>query len=414
MNKKTINEEVARMRKIMGLNEMYDDQEDLNDPAYDPWIKGGKYPVAETEHTNAYKEIKRPTDINLDEYFDEVDATTPYGAENGVDPNTVPDSGGTNVFMAEKHLTTNDEHDQFEKQMMVQNFLNMLDSNVHELDMLKNIMYERGLYNSLLKYKSGKLKDSGELFSEIRNLVEMLELPEQPNVKVEMLQLLDKISQPEMATEPVAEIAAEAQPSCPCEEMDEYAESEKFNQPDYKYYVINKTLNKILTGFEFKEDAVSHVKELASGGDDPKNYVVSAYKYAKMRGLDPENNESWGEGAPATEPAETLAEDEPVNPGTPVPSKPVKAKPEVYFKTFSGAVQYALADTRAKGYEINDDDVYYEINMKDNRRPKEGKTTHLNIQLYKNGKEQRKFLHIQVYNMGNTIERNFELNYYVS
>lgn len=292
MNKKSINEEIAKMRKIMGLNEMYDDQEDLNDPAYDPWIKGGKYPVAENPGAQpqaAAYNPKTPSGINLEEYFDEVDATTPYGEGNGVI---------TPEFVAEKQLNTDKEHSDFERQNLAQNFLNMLDSNVHELDMFKNIMYERGLYNKLLKFKSGKLSDPGSvesLFGEIRGLVEMLELPENPTVKVEMMQILDKLSQPVEAMEPVAEIADEAKPTCACEEMDEYGASDNYNQPDYKYYVINKITNKIITGFEIKDDAISHVKELASGGDDPKNYVVSSLKYAKMRGLDPNNNESWGQ-----------------------------------------------------------------------------------------------------------------------
>lgn len=291
MSKKSINEEIAKMRKIMGLNEMYDDQEDLNDPTYDPWIKGGKYPVAENPGVQPQAASYNPKTsggINLDEYFDEVDTTTPYGQENGVI---------TPKFVAEKQLSTDSEHNDFEKQMLAQHFLDMLDSNVHELDMFKNIIYEKGLYNKLLKFKSGKLTDqsaSESLFSELRSLIDILEVPENPTVKVEMLQILDKLSQPVTAMEPVAEIADEAEPRCACEEMDEM-NSEKYNQPDYKYYVINKTLNKILTGFEYKEDGIDHVKELANGGHDPKIYVVSSLKYTKMRGLDPENNESWGQ-----------------------------------------------------------------------------------------------------------------------
>jgi hypothetical protein len=86
---------------------------------------------------------------------------------------------------------------------------------------------------------------------------------------------------------------------------------------------------------------------------------------------------------------------------------------EVYFTTFSGAVQKARENVELRGYEINEDDWWDEVNTGQGR-PKEGKTTRMTIGLIKNGKPQRKYLHIQVYNRGNNIKHNYELNYYIA
>ena len=82
---------------------------------------------------------------------------------------------------------------------------------------------------------------------------------------------------------------------------------------------------------------------------------------------------------------------------------------DVYFETFSGAVQTAREAVEKKGYEINEDDWFTQVNTGPGK-PSEGKTTRMSIGLMKNGKEQKKSLHIQVYNMG----RKYELNYYVN
>lgn len=86
---------------------------------------------------------------------------------------------------------------------------------------------------------------------------------------------------------------------------------------------------------------------------------------------------------------------------------------DTYFETFSGAVQFARTAVESKGYEINSDSWFSEINV-GNGRPKEGKTNTFNVQLTKNGKESRKLLHIQVYNRGNNISKPYELNFYIS
>lgn len=85
---------------------------------------------------------------------------------------------------------------------------------------------------------------------------------------------------------------------------------------------------------------------------------------------------------------------------------------EVYFSTFSGAVQYAREHVENKGLTIDEDDWFSEVNVGQGR-PKEGKTTRMMIGLFKGDKKLRKTLNIQVYNMGYNSEKPYELNFYV-
>lgn len=82
---------------------------------------------------------------------------------------------------------------------------------------------------------------------------------------------------------------------------------------------------------------------------------------------------------------------------------------EVYHKTFSSAVQAAAQYAESKGYEISEDEWFSTIGVGPSK-PKEGGTNRYTISLYKDGKLQRKALHIQVYGMSN----NYELNVYIS
>ena len=90
-----------------------------------------------------------------------------------------------------------------------------------------------------------------------------------------------------------------------------------------------------------------------------------------------------------------------------------KINEEVYFNTFSGAVQYARLKVENRGYVIDEDDWFNEVNT-GKGRPKDDQTTRMTIRLYKDNKPQRKALQIQVYNRGNQIQNNFELTYYVA
>ena len=86
---------------------------------------------------------------------------------------------------------------------------------------------------------------------------------------------------------------------------------------------------------------------------------------------------------------------------------------ETYFDTFSEAVQTARKRIEDRGFEIDQDDWWSEVNVGQGR-PKDGQTTRMTIGLIKNDKPQKKALHIQVYNRGHQFRNNYELNYYVS
>lgn len=86
---------------------------------------------------------------------------------------------------------------------------------------------------------------------------------------------------------------------------------------------------------------------------------------------------------------------------------------EIYFDTYSGAVGFAKEKVESKGISIDEEDWWNNISMGPGR-PKEGETVRHTIGLYKNGKQLRKALQIQVYNRGNNVKRNYELNYYIN
>jgi hypothetical protein len=84
-------------------------------------------------------------------------------------------------------------------------------------------------------------------------------------------------------------------------------------------------------------------------------------------------------------------------------------KLQVYHNTFSSAVQTAGEYAKSKGYELNDDEWFNTI-ATGPKKPQEGETNRYTLTLYKDGKEQRKALHIQVYGMKN----KYELNTYIA
>ena len=88
--------------------------------------------------------------------------------------------------------------------------------------------------------------------------------------------------------------------------------------------------------------------------------------------------------------------------------KEKKSDYEVYHKSYTWAIIAAREYAEKQGYEINDDDAFRQIGMGP-RKPSEGKTNRFSIELSKDGKVQRKQLHIQVYGMKN----GYELNCYI-
>jgi hypothetical protein len=84
---------------------------------------------------------------------------------------------------------------------------------------------------------------------------------------------------------------------------------------------------------------------------------------------------------------------------------------EVYHSSYTSAVQAAEDFAIKNKYEVDKDKMSIDIGM-NTRRPKEGDTTKFMIDLFKDGKEQRKKLHAQVYCMQGGSK--FELNMYIS
>jgi len=82
----------------------------------------------------------------------------------------------------------------------------------------------------------------------------------------------------------------------------------------------------------------------------------------------------------------------------------------IYFGTFSGAVQHARATTEAKGYALDENDWDREITF-GRGKPSVGQTISVIIGLTLNDKPQKKALAIQVYGMDSG---KYELNFYVS
>jgi hypothetical protein len=85
-----------------------------------------------------------------------------------------------------------------------------------------------------------------------------------------------------------------------------------------------------------------------------------------------------------------------------------EAKFEVYHDSYTSAINAAKQWAEKEGYEIDDEDSFRKIGMGP-RKPSEGKTNKFSIELTKDGKPQKKMLHIQVYGM----KTKYELNCYI-
>ena len=86
-----------------------------------------------------------------------------------------------------------------------------------------------------------------------------------------------------------------------------------------------------------------------------------------------------------------------------------KSDYQVYHNTYSAAINTALEYAKANGYDVDENDVWNKISMGD-KKPKDGVTNKFTITLFKDGKEQKKALQIQVYGMGD----KYELNAYIA
>jgi len=81
----------------------------------------------------------------------------------------------------------------------------------------------------------------------------------------------------------------------------------------------------------------------------------------------------------------------------------------IYHKTFSSAVQHAIAVAKKQGYIVDEDDWDRKVAMGP-RKPGKGKTNSYHIDLTKNGKPTKQKLHMQVY----YDQGRYELNMYIS
>jgi hypothetical protein len=85
---------------------------------------------------------------------------------------------------------------------------------------------------------------------------------------------------------------------------------------------------------------------------------------------------------------------------------------ETYFNTYSAAVQYAREQIEDRGFDIDEDDWWSSVTIGPGK-PSPGEYTKHSLEIYKNGKKQRKMLQIQVYNR-ETKGNEYELNYYIN
>ena len=86
-----------------------------------------------------------------------------------------------------------------------------------------------------------------------------------------------------------------------------------------------------------------------------------------------------------------------------------KSDYQVYHNLYSSAIDTALEYAEGQGYTYDKEETAVTIGMGD-KKPKDGVTNKFTITLYKDGKEQKKALQIQVYGMGN----KYELNTYIA
>jgi len=121
-----------------------------------------------------------------------------------------------NDYINEKHLETPEEHNEYEEQVKLQTLANMLTSDNPEIKQLLQILYTNGLFNKLLKLKSGKRMESkDQVLNDIKVYVEKLDDYDESGEKAKMLELINSLM-PEMPMEEM---------SCGCDEMNENVKS---------------------------------------------------------------------------------------------------------------------------------------------------------------------------------------------
>ena len=84
----------------------------------------------------------------------------------------------------------------------------------------------------------------------------------------------------------------------------------------------------------------------------------------------------------------------------------------LYHDSYTSAIDAGIEYAKKQKFETDAEELAKIVGM-DSKRPKSGQTTKVHIPLYKDGKKQRKMLHISVYNR-ETKSKPFELTAYVS
>lgn len=87
-----------------------------------------------------------------------------------------------------------------------------------------------------------------------------------------------------------------------------------------------------------------------------------------------------------------------------------KSEDKIYHESFSSAVQEAIKYAKKKGYEVDENDWFTKVSVGP-KKPSVGKTNRYSVSLLKDGKEQKKMLHFQVYGMDSG---KYELNVYIN
>lgn len=86
------------------------------------------------------------------------------------------------------------------------------------------------------------------------------------------------------------------------------------------------------------------------------------------------------------------------------------SEPSVYHKTYGSAINAVEAYAKFKGYEL-DQNEYSNAYIDGFFKPSNGQTKRDSLNLFKNGKPQKKMLHVQIYRMS---PDTFEFNAYIN
>lgn len=81
---------------------------------------------------------------------------------------------------------------------------------------------------------------------------------------------------------------------------------------------------------------------------------------------------------------------------------------KIYHSSYSDAISEVVRYIKDKGFTYNEDEFFNDITTGP-KKPSDGKTNKFHIQMYKDEEATKKYIHIQVYGMGN----RYELNMYI-